>query len=86
MIILSAYTTLEDMILHVFRERGNEPPLHFIRGGPSGSIGPCSLCCLNGGPNYLRGPYRIMLGPSDTNYYTAYTTLEVRLLHVYCQK
>ena len=39
-IILSAYTTLEDMILHVFRQRGNEAPLHFIRGGPLVQLGP----------------------------------------------
>ena len=30
--ILSAYTTLEDMILHVFRERGNEAPPSFHQG------------------------------------------------------
>ena len=34
---------------------GAEGPLRFIKGGPSGSKGPNSLCCLNGGPKKFKG-------------------------------
>ena len=68
------YTTLEARLLHVFRQRVAEGPLHFIKGGPSGSNKAHSLCCLNGGPKILRGPCRTMIEAQIYIIVSAYTT------------